>query len=263
MVEKLSREKINFKITQFGRDGLTVTLEKLVPTARTDYKDWIARFWNVMTLCGYPEAIAKKYLRLLIDEKLMEYLDPEDSINDQLKSIMKSKYNEAHLKIVMPKIESIKYSQYRNIAEYLDSFEKLIKEANYCLETDEKITQREKEKFFRRGLPQWMKIEFLRLGALTVKGKTKVIREIELYREEDRAEERISQRARRYGNHVYWQPERTFPKKEYYKSYNGDANLHGKGEPLKEVNYDRGRIIKEPKKTSRKYRSKVGSKNGA
>ena len=132
----MQTEKFSFKVKEENGEGSTITLEKLVPRNGTDYKEWAKKFWNVMTLCGYPEKIAKKYLKLLTHDSFHEFIEPEDSINDQLRDVIKSKHNNSYLEVVLAKLERFSYALHRNIEAYYKDFEVLIKEANYCLEKE-------------------------------------------------------------------------------------------------------------------------------
>ena len=115
IIENLHTEKFHFKIKEEGEDGPTVTIEKLYPNSRINYKEWVGKFWNVMTLSGHSEKTAKKYLKLLTDESFHEFIDPVDPINKQLKNIVRSKYNSNYLSVAMGKFENIKYARYKNV----------------------------------------------------------------------------------------------------------------------------------------------------
>ena len=185
LMQKMQLKKFHFKVEAEDSCGPTLNIEKLVPSPNLDYKIWAKRFKNIVTLCGYNESTSKRYLRILVNESLHYILENEDGPLDEcLRILVRSEYNKAHLEMTIGKLKILNYSSFENIMVYLEKFEALVQETNYCLSRAERLTEREKEKYFKAGLPYWLKVELIRCSSTTLKEKSSYIREIELGKSE-------------------------------------------------------------------------------
>ncbi len=86
----------------------------------------------------------------------------------------------------MSELNSISIGQFESIREYHNKYEGLIEKMDRCVIPSERLTNREKEAVFNKGLAQWMREEMIRLGEKKFLEKIEIISKIEEARKMNR-----------------------------------------------------------------------------
>ena len=122
VVGNMQKEKFEFKIEDEHEIDPTLTIEKLYDNPATGINVWVNRFWNTMTLRKYDKMRAIKYLKLTTDSKFHDLIDKEDTVQSNLKRILRSRYNERYFKEIMRKLELFHFKNVGNINTYRQFF---------------------------------------------------------------------------------------------------------------------------------------------
>ncbi|KRH93874.1 hypothetical protein M153_505000626, partial [Pseudoloma neurophilia] len=162
MMQSLSLEKFSFKTRVGESEGPTITIEKLEDHENQEVDQWCKKFKKVCILSNIESKVAEEYLTLMTNERYHEVLEKGTSVEEKIKKLKESVYNENLKTRTFEKLDQLTVGKFESIRGYATEFERLVKKINLCLPKIEKLTKRETEEKFRNGLSNWMKEEMTR-----------------------------------------------------------------------------------------------------
>ncbi|KRH91992.1 putative transposable element, partial [Pseudoloma neurophilia] len=188
MLQKMNIEKYSFPTKIGDQEGPTIQIEKLENFDLQDVNKWIEKFQSIQKLANLGEEGAREYLTFLTDEKFHPFLEEGNTVQEKLKRLKESVYNQSLLQRTMRKLDNLHVGKFESIKGYNEEIQKTVKTINLCLKKSENLTKREVEEKFIKGLSGWMREEMNRLAHLEFDKRINAIELMEASRNKNREE---------------------------------------------------------------------------
>ena len=124
---------------------------------------WIDKLRNVCTTNKWTVAQLKPTLEILCQPEFTNNLSPAPTMTPELllKKLQKNFYPETRFMEIERKLERIKAINFASISNFYEEFIQWFKRANLCLPFDEKLSERDKKRYFIAALTNTQKHLFI------------------------------------------------------------------------------------------------------
>ena len=122
---------------------------------KQDLIAWTEHFRYVQKICEWSDDQSNSIIQTLISPTILKLVANRRTAKTILEGLKSHCYPIAHYRRYRNKIEKLSVKNYMSIRLFVEKFEKIIKEANACLEGFSQILDREKFDLFYKHLPEY------------------------------------------------------------------------------------------------------------
>ena len=171
-------------------DGLeespTINIPILGNATPTGFLEWKKVFQRARDLCQWDDRQELAILRLLTSPAYEHITQEHCTAEAAFRALCENFFPKEHLSIYLQNIKRIEYRQYNNVQDNVIALDAVIGQANMCIETHEKICERERYTYFISGLSRSQREKLALHDVETIQQAMRILRKLEGLNEEFR-----------------------------------------------------------------------------